>query len=219
MNRISFAALALIAAAGTANAALVITEVLPQTTSGTNAAINGDWWELTNSGPSAVNLAGYHWADTEDQLGGPTPQPNFFPSFVILPGQSVIILEEAAANEAAWRTNWNAPASLVIFGTDEMLPSPGVTDTFSGLGSSNDGLFLYDPAGNLLSSYLYTTTTRGTSFEQSVNGVNLGLSVIGENGAYQAVNRDIGSPGVVPAPSALAMIGLAGLASSRRRSR
>jgi MYXO-CTERM domain-containing protein len=218
MNRVALASLALAIAAGTANAGLVITEVMAQTTAGTTSTINGDWWELTNRGPAAINLDGYQWADTEDQLGGPTPQPNFFPAFLLQPGQSVIILEEVAANETLWRTNWNAPSSLVIFGTDEMLPSPGVTDTFSGLGSSNDGLFLYDPAGTLLSSYLYTTTTRGTTFEQALDGTNLGLSVVGENGAVRAANGDVGSPGfAVPTPGAVALLGLAGLAGVRRR--
>lgn len=201
-------------------AALVITEVAPQSSSGTAATINGDWWELTNSGAFAVDLAGYQWADTEDQLPG--TDSNFFPSYLLAPGESVIILEEAAANEAAWRTNWGLGTGVTIFGTDEMVDdSTPDGDTFSGLGSTNDGVFLYSPAGSLLDSYLYAANTRGVSFEKSAAGVDLGLSVVGENGAVLALNGDIGSPGlaVVPVPAAAWLLGsaMAVLAGVRRR--
>ncbi len=220
MNRSVLAAMASAIAFGAsvASADLIITEVLPQTTAGTTNTINGDWWELTNTGPTAINLAGYQWADSEDILGGATPQPNFFPSVTINAGQSIIILEEAAANEAAWRTNWNAPSTLVILGTDEMLPSPGVTDTFSGLGAGGDAVYFYSPSGLLLSSYIYTSTTRGVSFEASNTGADLGLSVEGVNGAIRAANRDVGSPGfAVPSPSAGALLVLAAFGAGRRR--
>jgi MYXO-CTERM domain-containing protein len=218
MNRLALIVAAAVAAPA-APAALIVTEVMAQTTSGTATAINGDWWELTNSGPASVTLGGYQWADTEDQLGGATPQPNLFPGVTINPGESIIILEEVAASEAAWRANWSAPASLVILATDEMIPSPGASDTFSGLSSSGDAVFFYDPAGNLLSSYVFGAITRGVSFEASASGLDLGLSVVGANGAIRAVNGDIGSPGfAVPAPGAAPLFALAALVARRRRS-
>jgi hypothetical protein len=194
--------------------------VVPQTSAGTASTINGDWWELTNTGPAAVDLAGYQWADTEDQL--PSTDSNFFPSYLLAPGQSVIILEELAASEAAWRTNWGIGAGVVIFATDEMVDdSTPDGDTYSGLGSANDGVFIYSPGGSLLDSYLYAATTRGVSFEKSGLGVDLGLSVVGENGAVRAANGDIGSPGlaVVPVPAAAWLLGsgLVALAGIRRR--
>lgn len=205
-------------AGASAMGGLMITEVMAQTTSGTPSAANGDWWELTNMGPAAVNLAGYQWADTEDQLGGATPQTNFFPSITIGAGESIIILEEAAANKAAWRAMWGAPESLVILGTDEMLPWPGASDTFSGLGSGGDAVFFYDAGGTLLSSYVFGAVTRGVSFEADVFGNDLGLSVVGENGGVMASNGDIGSPGfAVPAPSGVAALAMAGVFAGRRR--
>mgnify|MGYP000367033442 CR=1 FL=1 len=193
--------------ASTAQATLVVTEVAPQTVSGTVTAINGDWWELTNFGSVGVNLLGYQWADTEDAL--PSTDSNFFPSFVINAGESVIILDEAAASEAAWRTNWGIASSVRILAIDEMVDdSMPEGDTFSGLGSSNDAVFFYAPDGVLLSSYAYTSTVRGTSFEQSGAGLDLGLSVIGENGAFKALNNNIGSPGVAVAPVPVPGLGI-----------
>lgn len=218
MARMFFALVGMAVSCSAASAALVITEIQAQTTSGTASTINGDWWELTNSGPGAVVLGGYQWADSEDQLGGPTPQPNFFPAISIAPGESIIILEEAAANEAAWRANWSVPASLVILATDEMIPSPSVTDTFSGLSSGGDAVFFYDPAGMLIDSYVFGAITRGTTFEQDIFSNDLGLSVIGENGAYRAANGDIGSPGfAIPAPGAASVMALAFVGAGRRR--
>lgn len=198
---------------------LTITEVMSQTTSGTPSNINGDWWELTNSGPAPIVLGGFAWADTEDQLGGPTPQPNFFPGVSINPGESIIILEEDTANLAAWRANWNVSSSLQILATDVMIPDPaGNGDPFSGLSSNGDAVYFYDPAGALISSFVFGSVTRGTTFEHDIFGNDLGLSVINEHGAYKAVNGDIGSPGIaVPAPGAVSLLGLAAFAARRRR--
>jgi hypothetical protein len=199
-----------------ASAALVITEVQTQTTAGTATAINGDWWELTNTGPGSVDLSDYAWADTEDDLFGGEPNPNGFPSFIIAPGQSVIVIDESSTNEAAWRTNWGVGPALEIFSLDEMVdfPPADAGGAFSGLGNANDAIYLYtfDPmnpgATTLVSSYSWVSNTRGTTFEASMGGANLGLSVVGENGAVLAANGDIGSPGfAVPEPTSM-MLGL-----------
>jgi hypothetical protein len=211
-----------------ASAGLVITEVQPQTSAGTASTINGDWWELTNTGPGAVNLLGYSWADEEDRTHPPLsmagPNPNGFPNVSIAAGESIIIIDESMANEGAWRTNWGAPASLNIISVDEMidLAPPDAGGAFSGLSSDGDSVFFYGPMGDLLSSYTYTSPiTRGTTFEVSMGGGNLGLSVVGENGAVMASNGDKGSPGVaVPEPASIFMImSAAAMALAVRRTR
>jgi len=66
----------------------------------------------------------------------------------------------------------------------------------------------------------------GFSFEYGPDGSSLGLSVIGENGAYlassngaTAVGTDVGSPGVVavPEPTSLGLLAVGGLVALRRR--
>ena len=67
---------------------------------------------------------------------------------------------------------------------------------FPGLGSA-DGVFLYDPTDNPVTSVTYPSRTTGISNEWDTDGTFLDLSVIGENGAYQSLNStpDIASPG------------------------
>jgi hypothetical protein len=217
----SLPVLALAALLGTpdSRAQFAITEVMAQA-SAAASTVNGDWWELTNTGGTPVNLLGYQWADEDDRLSGPTPEPNFFPALIINPGESIIILEEESFDKNAWRAVWGLPASVVILADDEMVDdSTPDGDVFSGLGSLNDSVFFYDPAGTLLSSYTYPAQTRGITLEADHYGNNLGLSVAGENGAVQSANLDIGSPGfaVVPEPSTYALIGLGGAIFCLRR--
>lgn len=213
-------ALAGVLAATPAVAQLRITEVMGQASAGTASTLNGDWWELTNFGSSPVNLLGYQWADSEDAL--PSSDSNFFPSFTLNPGQSLIILEEDAYSKDAWRTMWGISSSVAILTEDEMGDDATPEgDTFSGLSTTGDTVNFYSPAGGLLDTYTYGAITRGVTFEINGVGADLGLSVVGENSAAFASNGDIGSPGiaVVPEPSVVALVALAGgwLGFSRRR--
>ena len=213
-------ALAGVLAATPAVAQLRITEVMGQASAGTASTLNGDWWELTNFGSSPVNLLGYQWADSEDAL--PSSDSNFFPSFTLNPGQSLIILEEDAYSKDAWRTMWGISSSVAILTEDGMGDDATPEgDTFSGLSTTGDTVNFYSPAGGLLDTYTYGAITRGVTFEINGVGADLGLSVVGENSAAFASNGDIGSPGiaVVPEPSVVALVALAGgwLGFSRRR--
>jgi hypothetical protein len=192
-------------------AQLRITEVMAQVSTGTASTLNGDWWELTNFGSSPVNLLGYQWADSDAAL--PSSDSNFFPSFTLLPGQSLVIMDEAAENKAAWRTMWGLPSSVAILAEDEMVDDATPDgEKFSGLGSTGDTVNFYSPTGVLLDTYTFGAITRGVTFEIMGGGTDLGLSVVGENGAVLAANGDIGSPGlaVVPEPTAIALLVLAG---------
>lgn len=212
-KQISLAVAGAICLSQSASAQLRITEVMAQA-SATSSTQNGDWWELTNFGASPVNLLGYQWADAEDAL--PSTESNFFPSFILNPGQSLIVLEEDSYSKTDWRNMWGIAPSVAILTEDEMLDDATPdADTFSGLGNTGgDTVLFYDPAGNLLDSYTYTGAAfvRGVTFEIKGGGTDLGLSIVGENVAVRAANGDIGSPGiaVVPEPTALSLLAAAG---------
>jgi hypothetical protein len=196
-----------------ANAALVITEVM--SSSKQSGAANGDWFELTNTGASSVNLNGYYWDDN-----GPSANDgSLFPEIIVPAGESIIILDEDDA--AGFVETWGITAAVyprTLFGGEE---------PFSGLGSGGDQIEIWDtnpnagPA-NLVASAIFGAATQGFSFEWDLQGNSLGLSVAGENGALLASGPgglDVGSPGRVPEPSTFALAGVAvlGLLAARQR--
>ena len=177
--------------------------------------IDFDWWELTNTGPTAVNLTGYQWEDSTS-LGDQA----IFPAATIAAGESIIIHENdiiggtiRIADE--FRAAWGLSSSV------QLLEEPDFTgpNPFSGLSSGGDVVSLFDPAGNLVDSVSFPAATAGVTFEWGTNGSSLGLSVDGENGAFLSNYGGVGSPGtaVVPEPAAMTMMLflLAGLACRR----
>lgn len=193
----------------TTRADLVITEVM-SSSSHTNAAANGDWWELYNSGSSAVDLTLYSWDDNTATAGSAD-----FNGLTINAGQAIIICQETIGAEQAWKDLWGiSDVTVVNLGNTE----------FQNLGSTGDEIHLYDPSSNEIASVSFGTATSGYSFEWDATGTSLGLSVLGENGAFQATSAagggpDIASPGIVviPEPGTFALIGLGGLLLLRRR--
>ena len=212
-----------VSVAGLAEADLVITEVMSNS-SHPGGSSNGDWWELTNAGSAAVDLEGYYWDD-----GGPTANDGaVFPAFTLAAGQSLVIVDEADAS--AFVADWGGGFTALV-GADF-----GGPDTFSGLSSGGDQIELWTADPNVnpgllpVASAVFGESTDGVSFAWDLSGNALGLSVAGQNGAFVAFSdgatlgagpgTDVGSPGVVPEPASLALIGLGGMALlGRRRAR
>jgi hypothetical protein len=212
--------------AARADAVLVITEVMSSSAhaGGTN---NADWWELTNTGPGAVNLAGYTWNDDNGTPIGitPPPGPATFGSITsIAVGESIVISEETIGADASFRSDWSLPV-----GVQSVNLGAGVVP---GLGSGGDAIVVYNNLNQVVASVTFSASTAGVSFEWDRNGNSLGLSVAGENGAYVATSNgqttglgagvDVGSPGVsvVPEPASMGMmmLGVVGMLVRRRRS-
>ncbi len=205
---VSVVALTLLAWVHSSSAALVITEVMSSSAhaGGTN---NGDWFELTNTGPLALNITGWSWDDNSNTAGSATF--GGYTSFAA--GQSVIFSEETVGAEAAWITDWGITGVTVV--------NLG-NGAFQGLGAGGDAVNIYNASNVLVASVTFGSATTGFSFEWDTLGNSLGLSAIGQKGAFQAAENgqtagagpgvDVGSPGVaVPEPAAAMLLASAGM--------
>ncbi len=173
-----------------ASADLVITEVMP---SSAHTTLKGDWWELTNTGTSAVSLDGYYWNDDD----GITP--SYFPSGIsIAPNQSIIILQDASGTEVGtWKIAWGISASTTVL-SSFLFPETIVgSQKFSGLGGTGDSVILYNPAGTTVAEVKFGAAVAGRSFvyHEDATPIYNQTSVNGRNGAYTSSQADVGSPG------------------------
>ncbi len=210
-----------------ASGQLVITEAMSNS-SHPGGAANGDWWELTNTGSSLINLEDYYWDDD-----GPSGNDGaLFPDIDILAGESIVIVDEKSTNVSDFIADWGG--GFRAFSKDDF----GGPDDFSGLSAGGDQIQLWDadpnagPA-NLVAEVLDTgdqsSPNAGFTFAWDTAGNSLGRSADGVDGAFVAtgdgdggVGSDVGSPGfaAVPEPEtfgAIAGLLVLGLAVSRRR--
>lgn len=222
-NSLRYIAAAVLAATSfAASAAVTITEVAPWSSG--NSPVGADWFELTNTGSSAVNITGWKVDDNSNSFASAVAL-NGIAS--IAAGQSVIFVEGNAATADAFKSNWfgaKAPENLTI-GT---YSGAGV-----GLSSGGDAVNIYNAAGALQANVTFGASESASPFHTFDNAVGLNnsavskLSAVGINGAFAAANNpvEIGSPGsvaAVPEPESYAML-LAGLgiiaAVARKRQR
>lgn len=206
--------------ANSASADLVITEVMSNSDHPGGAA-NGDWFEITNACTTAIDLTNYYWDD-----GGPMANDGaLFPSLSINPGESIVIVDESAANLSGFVSAWGGGFTAVS--KDDF----GGMNDFSGLGSGGDMIEIWDadpnagPA-NLVASVMFGDSDGGgKSFQWDTSGNFLGFSVDGVNGAFTAIGDgaggmgiDVASPGsAVPEPGSIAVLFGIGAASLLRR--
>jgi hypothetical protein len=205
-----------------AQAAIIVSEVAPWSSG--NSPLAADWFEVTNTGPSAVNLAGWKFDDNSNSFGSGVAL-NGVAS--IGAGESVIFIESAAPASVvpAFISLWfgtSAPAGMQI-GT--------YTGSGVGLSTAGDAVNIFNAAGALQANVTFGASPTGPSFATFDNAVGLtgaiaSFSVVGVNGAVVAAadTAEIGSPGAVaavPEAGSLAMMGLglavvAGLRRIRR---
>lgn len=174
---------------------LAVTEIMSSSAHATNT-INGDWWELTNTGNNAVDLVGFSWDDINRVAGA-----YVFPSFTLAAGETIIILNEDDQDEAeAFRAAWNLPASVRFLTRDEF----NLAD-LEGLGNG-DAVAVYLPDGTQIARADYPAHSAGKSRAWFRSGVAVpgGYSVVQKYGATRSnqTPADVGSPGYAPADPA-----------------
>jgi len=210
------AAIAAVLVSSSASANIRITEVM--SSSNGLGAPTPDWIEITNYGSSAVNLSGWRMDDgscnfaVSAALTGVTS---------IGAGESVIFIESAAgAAVPAFLTHWGGLAGVQV----GYYSGSGL-----GFSSGGDGACLFDAGGAILSQVNFGVATSGSSFfygwdsagvlDSAYNGIVSTVGTIGTQVGFSSTG-DTGSIGTalgVPAPGAIALLGLAGLAGRARR--
>jgi DNA/RNA endonuclease YhcR with UshA esterase domain len=165
---------------------LAVTEIMANSNDA-DAAISPDWFEITNYGTSAINLAGFSWDDNTNVAG-----TSVFPSINVAPGEAIVVWAGTAANEAAFRTRWILhPATQIVLASQ-------LTGAFQNLSSSADAVVLYDTSATAVEicNAIYNSTQAGKSVEfDTANAVLLGNATVGVRGAWASLGNDVGSPG------------------------
>lgn len=146
--------LALAAFSSTLNAQLLVTEI-------NSNGSGGDFWELTNTGSSAVDLSNYKWIDNARTPTGAIVVP---PGTSIAAGESIVF--NVTGTAAAFRTAWGIPNTVQVFSS-----GPGL--------GSGDAITLYDAANTevLFLSYAANGFTRSNGSLSA--GGNAGASAGG----------------------------------------
>jgi hypothetical protein len=209
-----------------AHAGIIISEAHPNGSGGTNG-YGADFFELTNTGAAAVDITGWKMDDNS----------NSFASAVALrgvtsinPGQSVVFIEGDATGStdstiwANFESSWfgsNVPAGFTIGGYG----GSGV-----GLSTGGDAVNIFDAAGNRVTGIAFGAFIPATTFDNAagLGSTTLPLpvvstgSAVGVNGGFSSffTPSEVGSPGAVPEPTTVTVLGSALFAmASRRRGR
>ena len=177
-----------------AHAAIIIAEVDPSASGNTSYA--GDWFELTNTGASTVDITDWRMDDNSNSCGLSRALSGVTS---IAPGQSVVFIETAdlPTKRDAFVASWFggvAPAGFTV----GSYSGAGV-----GLSTGGDAVNVFDGVGALITRIDFGASTTNVSFD---NAAGFGdvlvsqLSVVGVNGAFlgtDAAHIETGSPGTV----------------------
>jgi hypothetical protein len=207
------ATLALILLSRPVSAVVLITEVH---SGGSSSTYNGDWFELTNTGPAAVDLTSGWSMDDDTNVAGTAPLAGVG---VLDPGATAVFIEGTATNIANFKLAW--------FGAS--VPLGFLMGSYSGSGiglsSSGDQVNIFNGTTKV-AGVNFGAGNASVTFDNSVgitgNGVISTLSVAGVNGAFVSFNGlETGSPGLavvpVPEPAGLGVAGVFGVLALMRR--
>jgi hypothetical protein len=166
-----------------------------------NSPVAADWFEVTNTGSSAVDITGWK---VDDSSESPAAAVLLSGISSIAPGESVIFIETAdlASTAETFRNTW--------FGAS--VPSGLQIGSYSGggigLSTGGDAVNLYNSGNVLRARVFFGASPAGPLFPtfdnaEALNGAAITqLSAVGINGAFMAPNdpNEIGSPGRIATP-------------------
>ena len=196
---------------------IIVSEINP---AGSAASYAADWFELTNTGSTAVDITGWKMDDNS----------NAFASSVVLrgvtsiaAGKSVVFLEGTASGSTDASINANFLSAW--FGAS--VPAGVVVGNYGGAGvglsATSDAVNIFTGSGTLVTRVDFGAATAGRTFDNKAGFNNAAvsqLSVAGVNGAFTSYSAaEVGSPSAVPEPEgfALALAGMAVLGVASRR--
>lgn len=170
-----------------------------------------DWFELTNVGDMAISTDGLFYDDESADIA----DAGALDVVTVNPGESVVVLLGDTGDVAEFNAVWKADDNNITVIT--------TNGGGGGLSQNGDGIFLLDAMGNVVLSQAFDNGFVLSTIDL-VSG-SATPSQIGVNGAYASNPFDndgidvqlIGSPGLIPTPGAAALLGLGGLAATRRR--
>jgi len=225
----------LIASIGVAQSQIIISEVDPAgsaTTGGANGNGSGyaaDWFELKNTGASAVDITGWKMDDSSDAFATAVAITGVTS---IAAGQAVVFVENSSGSSTLSPTataTLNANFETAWFGAN--VPAGFTIGNYGGSGvglsQTSDGVNIFDSAGDAITGVSFGVTTLGHTLDNAAgsSGLISQASQAGVNGAFLSANGvEVGSPGdvaPVPEPSTIALTGggLAALLAFQRRNR
>lgn len=189
-----------------AHAAIIISEVSPWSSG--NSSYGADWFELTNTGASAVDITGWKVDDNSNSFGASLALRGVT---TIGAGQSAIFLE-STANASSSDTTIDNAFKAAWFGSN--VPAEFLIGNYGGSGiglsTSGDAVNIFNASGTLITRISFGASTSGRTFDNSAglnNATISTLSSVGTNGAFTSANgAEIGSPSAVPLPGALSLL-------------
>ncbi|MEQ9455626.1 MAG: PEP-CTERM sorting domain-containing protein [Phycisphaeraceae bacterium] len=191
--------------------------------------VTADWIEISNFGdmPFVIGTDGDLFYD--DSSADPTTDEKVIGITSIAPGEAVVVvLENEPAEVITFISSWGLSASVQV--------GYLLGDNPGGLSQGGETLYLFDGNGagaGTVDAVSYTGNDADAAVKGATWTYNLGddtfdgilQSIAGVDGAFVApvAGGDfgeyplIGSPGVIPEPASLALLGLGGLALATRR--
>jgi uncharacterized protein YjiK len=194
----------------TAPPTISITEVSPWSSG--NSAYKADWFELTNTGTTAVDITGWKIDDNSNSFASAVALRGVSS---IAPGKSVVFIEGLtdgstdAAIDASFSTTWFGTATPPA---DVTIGNYGGASV--GLSTGGDAVNIFDATGKLVTGISFGDSTTSTylSFDNAAGlgsstlptPTVTGLSAVGVNGGFLSFDgKETGSPGkiaIIPNP-------------------